>query len=129
MAAPGGLPRTETRYGVVRRRHSRLVPAGREVHASGKRHSRDELAAKCEARHEARADDAKRRERNAKLIPYPEKIRNRMGAHGISADKVAAEMKRDYNPPPAHLVRSQDGWTVWSVIQVYSEQLNWPGVE
>jgi hypothetical protein len=91
----------------------------------GKRHSREELAAKCEARHEARALDVKRRERNAKLIPYPEKIRNRMGAHGISADKVAAELKRDYNPPPAHLIRAHEGWSAYNVIEVYARGLNW----
>lgn len=91
----------------------------------GRRHSKEELVAKCEARHQARADDIIRRERNAKLIPYPEKIRDRMGARGIAADKVAAEMKRDYPPPPAHLIRAHEGWSTWNVIEVHAQSL-WP---
>ena len=91
----------------------------------GKRHRTDELIAKCEARIEEKALDAARRERNQKLIPYAEKIRTRMGRDGIAPDKVCAEMKREYPPPPAHLVRAADGWTVWSVVEVYASQLSW----
>ena len=98
----------------------------KEIHKPcGRRHGSEALVDKCEARIEAKAADVERRLLNNQTLPYPEKIRDRMGANGIAPDKVAAEMKRDYPPPPAHLVRSQDGWTVWSVVQSYAQGLSW----
>ncbi len=86
------------------------------------------MISKCETRAEEKALDARRRERNAELVPYDEHIRHHMGMLGQRPDTVASLMKKNYPPPPPHLIRAHEGWSVWNVIEVYAKDL-WPWME